>query len=128
MVNQSNLKKSSNIVRAIAHPVRLAILKYISEQGTTNVNSIYNSLKLEQSITSQNLRILRIAELVETKRDGKFIHYTINHAKIAKLNNALTAFFEKKVATNADEPEVEKSTNAKHHRVTSNVQSQAKAS
>lgn len=96
MVNQPNLKKASNIIRAIAHPVRLSIIKFIAEKGSTNVNRIYNSLKLEQSITSQHLRILRSAELVETNREGKFIFYKVNHAKIAKLNICLTLFFSKK--------------------------------
>ncbi|CAN5218452.1 hypothetical protein BH09PAT2_BH09PAT2_10930 [soil metagenome] len=102
MINQNNLKKSSNILRAIAHPIRLAIIKYIAESGTTNVNMIYSTLKLEQSITSQHLRVLRITELVNTRRDGKFIHYAINYAKIAQLNSILKEFFAKKVDIDSD--------------------------
>lgn len=97
MVNQSNLKKASTITRAIAHPVRLSILKFISDQDTTNVNKIYNTLNLEQSITSQHLRVLRTASLVDTVRDGKFIHYTVNLKKVEKLNTSLASFFAKKV-------------------------------
>lgn len=123
MVNQSSLKKASNIARAIAHPVRLSILKFISEQGTTNVNSIYNTLNLEQSITSQHLRILRTAELVTTEREGKFIHYSINYTKIAKLNNALTDFFSKKAVVDSNN-ELEA---APLKTVKAKAQSQAKA-
>ncbi len=102
MGNQANLKKATNILRAIAHPVRLSIIKFIAEKGSTNVNKIYNTLKLEQSITSQHLRVLRSAELVETTRDGKFIHYSINAAKITKLNKAVAAFMAKKVEIDFD--------------------------
>ena len=124
MINQPSLKKASNIARAIAHPVRLSILKFISEQGTTNVNSIYNTLNLEQSITSQHLRILRIADLVTTEREGKFILYSINYAKIAGLNKALTEFFSKKpLVVEEDNHKVVPSKN-----VRTQYQSQAKAS
>lgn len=102
MINQVNLKKASNIARAIAHPIRLSILKFISEQGTTNVNKIYNTLSLEQSITSQHLRILRTSELVNTQREGKFIHYSVNLKKVATFNESLTEFFAKKVDISED--------------------------
>jgi DNA-binding transcriptional ArsR family regulator len=102
MINQINLKKASNIARAIAHPVRLSILKFISEQGTTNVNKIYNTLNLEQSITSQHLRILRTNELVNTQRDGKFINYSVNLKKVESFNNSLTEFFAKKLDISDD--------------------------
>ncbi len=111
MINQVNLKKASNIARAIAHPIRLSILKFISEQGTTNVNKIYNTLSLEQSITSQHLRILRTSELVNTQREGKFIHYSVNLKKVAAFNESLTVFFAKKVDISEDlEEEAVKST------------------
>lgn len=103
MVNQSNLKKASELLRAIAHPVRLAIVKYIAEKGTTNVNNIYNTLKLEQSITSQHLRILRNTSIVITQRDGKFIHYSVNYPLIKQLNKSLDSFFSKKVEISLDD-------------------------
>lgn len=106
MVNQPNLKKASSILRAIAHPVRMEIVKFIAEKGSTNVNKIYNTLNLEQSITSQHLRVLRNAELVNTNRDGKFIFYTVNHSKIAQVNVAIIAFFHKKVELDVLDTEV----------------------
>jgi DNA-binding transcriptional ArsR family regulator len=42
-------------------------------------------LRLEQSVASQHLAILRRAGIVKTERDGKFIHYTINHNRIADI-------------------------------------------
>jgi len=98
--NQHELDTASELLRAIAHPLRLSILEFIDKKGVINVNKIYNTLKLEQSITSQHLRILRNADLVETKREGKFIYYSLNYDKIEQVNNAIkdfTAKFEKAV-------------------------------
>ena len=92
---QQDLDTASELLRAIAHPLRLSILEFIDKKGVINVNKIYNTLRLEQSITSQHLRILRNVDLVETKREGKFIYYSLNYDKIEQVNNAIKDFTEK---------------------------------
>lgn len=94
-IDGENLATSAEVLRALAHPLRMEILEFIDEHKSINVNKIYNTLKLEQSITSQHLRILRNAELVETNRDGKFIHYTVNYNKIAHIVKSINGFLEK---------------------------------
>jgi DNA-binding transcriptional ArsR family regulator len=81
-INSDKLNTSSDILRALAHPLRLQILEFIDKNKAINVNKIYNTLKLEQSITSQHLRILRSAGLVTTHREGKFIHYEVNYNQV----------------------------------------------
>lgn len=49
------------------------------------VTEIYAQLKLEQSVASQHLAILRKAGYVETLRDGKFIYYSVNYQKIGHV-------------------------------------------
>lgn len=93
-INHENLQASSEILRALAHPLRMQILEFIDKHKTINVNKIYNTLKLEQSITSQHLRILRLAGIVETRREGKFIHYSINYSKIAHVVKSINGFLE----------------------------------
>ncbi|HMO39845.1 MAG TPA: metalloregulator ArsR/SmtB family transcription factor [Saprospiraceae bacterium] len=91
-VNQEKLQVSSEILRAVAHPLRLKILEFIDQNEMINVNKIYNSLNLEQSITSQHLRILRMAGLVQTQRDGKFIHYSLDYDKLQNAVEAVNGF------------------------------------
>ncbi len=93
-INTEKLEASSEIMRALAHPLRLTILHFLDENGEVNVNQIYNTLNLEQSITSQHLRILRLADLVVTSRKGKFIHYSVNYARLENTNKAVRAFLE----------------------------------
>ncbi len=91
-INNEKLQESSEILRALAHPLRMKILEFIDQNETINVNKIYNTLKLEQSITSQHLRILRLAGIVLTNRDGKFIHYSIDYDKLALSVGAINGF------------------------------------
>lgn len=91
-INTERLQTSAEILRALSHPLRLKILEFIDKNDEINVNKIYNTLKLEQSITSQHLRILRLAGLVTTKREGKFIHYSIDYDKVNNAVGAISSF------------------------------------
>ena len=91
-INDEMLEDSSEILRALAHPLRMKILEFIDKHKTINVNKIYNSMKLEQSITSQHLKILRTTDIVITERDGKFIHYSVNYPKLTSVLKAVDTF------------------------------------
>jgi ArsR family transcriptional regulator len=86
------LHLASEMLRALAHPLRLQIIDFIDKNEDVNVNKIYNALKLEQSITSQHLRILRLTGLVHTRREGKFIHYSVDYDKVANVVTSLNSF------------------------------------
>ncbi len=88
-IDSDKLHLSSELLRALAHPLRLKILDFIDKNNAINVNKIYNTLKLEQSITSQHLRILRDTQLVDADRDGKYVHYTLNYSTIEKAVKAI---------------------------------------
>lgn len=91
-INIGKVKVSADILRALAHPLRLEIINFIDKNHIVNVKSIYNELDLKQSITSQHLQILRKAGLVITKRDGKFINYSLDYMKIEDAVNAIDKF------------------------------------
>ncbi|TVR77295.1 MAG: transcriptional regulator [Saprospirales bacterium] len=93
--NNERLQVSSEILRALAHPLRLKILEFIDSNETINVNKIYNTLNLEQSITSQHLRIMRNAGILHAERDGKFVHYTIDYEIIRRAEFAINNFLNK---------------------------------
>jgi len=46
---------------------------------------LYVKMRLEQSVASQHLAILRRAGLVSTTRNGKFIYYTPSYTRIAEV-------------------------------------------
>lgn len=91
-IKHTTLKESALILRAYAHPLRLQIISFIDKQRSVNVNKIYKSLGLEQSITSQHLRILRNAGIVKTEREGKMIHYSIDYDSVQKTMTSLRKF------------------------------------
>src|ERR1700689_5070352 len=80
-----NLKKAAMILRALNHKLRQQIVKLLDENKKLTVTEIYIQLRLEQSVASQHLAILRKAGIVSTERDGKFIYYVINHKRIEEI-------------------------------------------
>lgn len=86
--SSEHLKTASDVIRALAHPKRLTILEFIARNSPACVNDIYTNLRLEQSVTSQHLRVLRMAGLVETKREGKFVYYHLNSEHLQKAVEA----------------------------------------
>ena len=73
------IKSAAMTLRAINHKLRQQIVKLLDENKRMNVTDIYVKLRLEQSVASQHLAILRRANIVITDRDGKFIHYKLNY-------------------------------------------------
>jgi ArsR family transcriptional regulator len=90
--NNEKLHYSSELMRALAHPLRLKILEYIDRQGSINVNKIYNTLNIEQSITSQHLKILKMAGVVNAEKSGKFVTYEIDYEVIKRADKAVKRF------------------------------------
>ena len=85
-VDYHALKKAALVLRALNHKLRQQLLKLIEEEKKITVTEIYVRLRLEQSVASQHLAILRKAGIVSTERDGKFIYYTINFPRIESIN------------------------------------------
>ena len=79
-------KKAAMILRALNHKLRQQIVKLIDEHQKMTVTEIYVKLRLEQSVASQHLAILRRAGIVITTREGKFIFYTVDYSRLAQVN------------------------------------------
>ncbi|MBK8088246.1 MAG: helix-turn-helix transcriptional regulator [Chitinophagaceae bacterium] len=80
------VKKAALILRSINHKLRQQIVQLINEHGQMTVTEIYIKLRLEQSVASQHLAILRKTQIVKTTREGKFIHYSINHDRLTEID------------------------------------------
>ena len=85
-VDYHALKKAALVLRALNHKLRQQLLKLIEEEKKIIVTEIYVRLRLEQSVASQHLAILRKAGIVTTERDGKFIFYMVNYKRIDEIS------------------------------------------
>lgn len=86
-LNYNEVKKSALVLRAINHKLRQRIMELVAEQPNITVTEIYVQLRLEQSVASQHLAILRKAGILRTNRNGKFINYSVDNDRIDQLND-----------------------------------------
>jgi DNA-binding transcriptional ArsR family regulator len=83
------LKFASNVLRAINHPLRMQFVHLIDQNGKLTVTQIYFKMRIEQSVASQHLAILREAEVLTATRKGKNIFYSVNNAKLEAIAETL---------------------------------------
>ena len=81
-----HLKKGPLTFRAINHPLRKHMLELLHQQARMTVTELFIKLRLEQSVASQHLAILRKAGLVHAERQGKFIFYSVNYQKLKQIH------------------------------------------
>ena len=85
-IDYLNVKKAALVLRALNHKLRQQMIQVLDAQGKMTVTEIYVQLRLEQSVASQHLAILRRAGIVRTEREGKFVYYRINPERVDTIN------------------------------------------
>ena len=86
-IDYLNVKKASLVLRALNHKLRQQMIKLLDENKKMTVTDLYVQLRLEQSVASQHLAILRRVGIVKTTRDGKFIYYSVNNERLQQINH-----------------------------------------
>jgi DNA-binding transcriptional ArsR family regulator len=94
-IETQGLRKGALVFRAINHNLRRQMLELIHQSARMTVTEIYIKLRLEQSVVSQHLAILRKAGFVQTERQGKFIFYTVNYERIKQIHKTARELVEK---------------------------------
>ena len=84
----TNAHEASEFLKALSHEVRLLILCFLIE-GEKSVSEIEKMLKLRQPAVSQQLARLRADGLVETRRNGKNIYYSLARTEVRDVIEAL---------------------------------------
>jgi len=87
IIDYGSLRKAVLVLRAVNHELRQSIIELLQETDKLTVTEIYVKLRLEQSVASQHLAILRRAGVVKTSRDGKFIYYSLSPERLGEIGN-----------------------------------------
>lgn len=88
-LDYAELRKAVLVLRAINHKLRQRMINLLEENGSMTVTDIYVKLRLEQSVASQHLAILRRAGVVVTQRQGKYIYYSLNKDRLEQISGLI---------------------------------------
>lgn len=85
-------RKASDLLKALSHESRLLILCLLAE-GEKSVSELEDIMKMPQAAVSQQLARLRFDRLVNTRRDGRVIHYSIAGEEVSSIISTLYDLF-----------------------------------
>jgi len=79
------LDSAAEMLKAIAHPMRMAIIELLEEGRMLTVTEIHELLSIEQSSTSHHLGILKNKGVLASKRKGKNTFYFLKHERLSQV-------------------------------------------
>jgi len=72
-------EQRAELLKALSHPIRLCIVKGLTDQGESNVMNMQHCLQVPQSTISQHLSILRSAGIIKGRREGLEVFYSVQN-------------------------------------------------
>ncbi len=81
---QESVGDVARLLRTLSDPTRLRLLGLLQD-GEQNVTALRRKLGLPQPTVSHHLALLRSAELVANRRDGKQVFYSLNDPVVTSL-------------------------------------------
>jgi DNA-binding transcriptional ArsR family regulator len=79
------LEKAAYILKTIAHPTRIAIIKQLSMEEQLTVNELCQSLKVEQSVASHHLINMKLKGLLQSRKSGINVYYSLKEPKLIQI-------------------------------------------
>ncbi len=84
-LNPEEVERAANMIKAISHPMRLAILGHLGDEKQLNVTEIHQLLGIEQSTASHHLGILKDKGILASERKGKNTYYYLKRKNLSTL-------------------------------------------
>lgn len=84
-INKPKLEKAAYILKALAHPVRLAIVQLLDVNEQLTVNEICETLACEQSLISHHLINMKLRGILYSQKDGLNVFYGLKEREVTKL-------------------------------------------
>ncbi|MFK7782867.1 ArsR/SmtB family transcription factor [Psychroserpens sp.] len=91
----NHINDIASFSKVFAHPARVAIVKYISEQDGCICNDLVDEIGLSQATISQHLKVIASEGLLKGTFEGKKKSYCLNKERFEELQTLLSAFFNK---------------------------------
>jgi ArsR family transcriptional regulator len=83
-VKERNFVDEAEILKVLGHPIRLKIVAGLCSQEC-NVKHIWECLGLPQATVSQHLALLKNKGVIEGKREGVEVHYSVINPMVKKI-------------------------------------------
>ncbi len=83
------LERIAYILKTVAHPIRLGIIKLLEVNPRMSVSDLCENLGTEQSLTSHHLQNMRLKGLLSVKREGRSMMYSLKERDVSLIIDCL---------------------------------------
>ena len=90
LIREDTLESMAETLKAIAHPVRLQIVKILMK-GERSVGDLVKTLGTKQSLTSQQLSILKSRGVLKSRRNGNVVFYSLHNKGVRNIMASILA-------------------------------------
>lgn len=90
-IDAAKLEKAAFVLKAVAHPVRIAIIDLLDQYGRLNVSELQNKLEIEQALLSHHLTNMRDRGILTAEREGKCIYYSLADVTITNIIHCINS-------------------------------------
>jgi ArsR family transcriptional regulator len=87
--NTKQYAELAEVLKVLAHPLRLCIVRNLIQNGGCNVARMQDCLGAPQSTVSQHLQKLRMAGIIKGTRNGVEVHYQVCDRRVVQLIGTL---------------------------------------
>ena len=84
-INKEKYEKAAYILKAVAHPTRLAIIQLLEQEDGLSVNEICEALDCEQSLISHHLINMKLRGILQSHKDGLNMYYSLKEHEVTKI-------------------------------------------
>lgn len=91
---ETSLQEQSNLFKALAHPARLQILRFLAESKSCISGDISDELPLSRTTVNQHLKELKDAGLIKGHVEGATMNYCLDGEKVKVMKTLLTGFLD----------------------------------
>ena len=88
LIRENDLEKMSETLKAVAHPVRLQIVNILMS-GERSVGDLVRTLGTKQSLTSQQLSILKSRGVLRSRRNGNVVFYSLENKGVRNIMSSI---------------------------------------
>ena len=85
MIDSKKLTFAADILKTIAHPLRIGIVNLLTKNEQLSVNELCNLLDAEQSLISHHLTTMKLKGVLSCNREGKSMYYSLALKEMEKI-------------------------------------------
>ena len=95
LLTYEKVKSTFEVFNSLQQPNRIKILELLHKHTECTVTELCAHMELDQGLVSHHLRILTKIGLLDVRKNGKYMHYSLNYKRLAQVKSVVSDLADK---------------------------------